>query len=147
MVILKEFGCYLLERVGGRWAVAAPRPLGTVVSEVLADAIPQILCRKRSLEGQRKHGEEQHWLHGHRQRTCERRSRSPGGGYLVVGYLVVLWSDAEEISGEDRRGVWFVHVTVNVWEEILEISVEKGSIKTLTCSREDGKTWKRSCLL
>lgn len=81
---------YLLKRVEGHGAVAALRRLGAVVADVLADAVPQILCGQRHLQGPRKHGEEQHWLHGSQQRACERWSHGAGGRRFISLLFVVV---------------------------------------------------------
>lgn len=61
---------HLLERVHGSGTIGAlGRPVGAVVADVVTDAIPQVLCGQGRLQDERKHGEKQDRLHGHRQRA------------------------------------------------------------------------------
>ncbi|TWW77310.1 Proton-coupled folate transporter Heme carrier protein 1 PCFT/HCP1 [Takifugu flavidus] len=59
----KNYNYLLRKRVGG--VVAAPGRLGTVIAEVLADALPQVLRGQGSVQANGNHGEDQGRLHGH----------------------------------------------------------------------------------
>lgn len=101
---------HLLQRVWLHRAVAALRPLGAVVAEVLANSVPKVLGGQRRLESQGEHGEEEHRLHGHRDATRPRRRRHRAGGARRLRWRVIGWRGAKEVLREDRCRVRLVHV-------------------------------------
>lgn len=106
---------YLLKGVWRYGAVAALGCFGAIVTDVLTDAVPQVLCGQRSVHGHRKHGQKNDRLHSHRRAfDVIRRPHEAGARFFrflrVAAVSRALLRRCEHIASEDIRCVRLVHV-------------------------------------
>ncbi|KAF3847787.1 hypothetical protein F7725_020815 [Dissostichus mawsoni] len=91
-----------------------PRQASKIATLMVRDFLSLVLSGQRRLQGQRKHGEEQHRLHRHRACNPKRWSYEAGARYFGLMFVVprvvcLLVRGGKHVPGKNRCGVRLVH--------------------------------------